>query len=461
MGVEGPAGAADFGSSDRDSENDIMNKRDCVFSRRRFMQSAAVSAFAAPYVLPSLVAGVHGGEGKILPSNRLTMGVIGCGGMGNADLGVFLGQPDVQVVAVADPDRSHRDATKNRIEKHYSAKSSTGTYSGCDAYNDYRELLARDDIDTVIQATPDHWHGLVVCHAAKAGKDIYGEKPLSLTIDQGRVMSDTVRRYGRVFQTGSQQRSDGRFRFACELVRNGRIGKVHQVTCGLPTGSVTSNKPAIPVPDGFDYDFWLGPAPEAPYCEGRTHWNFRWILDYSGGQVTDWGAHHIDIAHWGLGLQETGPIEVEGVGEYPKDGLWNAATNYRFVCKYRTGVEITVTNAFENGVKWEGDGGWVFVNRSRIDAYPKALLQETFGPTETHLPRTGEHHRNFLDCVKLRREPIAPIEQAHRTITVAHLGNIAMQLGRKVRWNPDTERFINDSAAARLRDRAMRGGWRL
>ena len=429
-------------------------------TRRQFVKRAG-AAIAAPYVLPSL-ARAASGLPRPAPSERITMGLIGCGGMGRGNLNGFLGMPDVQVLAVCDPDTVQRNAAKNSVEQRYAKETESGSYKGCDSYVDFRELLARDDIDTIIQATPDHWHALVVVNAARSGKDIYGEKPLSLTIQQGRVMSDTVARYGRVFQTGSQQRSDGRFRFACELVRNGRIGKVHKVTCGLPTGPTTDAKPPLPVPDGFVYDMWLGPAPAVPYCDGRTHWNFRWILDYSGGQVTDWGAHHIDIAHWGLGLQETGPIEVEGEGEFPTEGLWNAATNYRFMAKYRTGVEITMTNAFENGVKWEGEHGWVFVSRGRIDAHPKSLLQEEIGPGEVHLPRSsGGHRRNFIDAVRSRREPIAPIEQAHRTITVAHLGNIAMQLGRKVRWNPDTERFIDDPQAERMRDRAMREPWRL
>jgi predicted dehydrogenase len=390
------------------------------------------------------------------------MALIGCGSMGRGNLNGFLRQPDVQVLAVCDPDRGRREQVEKEVEQHYAAQTRDGTYSGCASYNDFREVLARNDIDAVIQATPDHWHAPIVVAAARAGKDCYGEKPLSLTIREGRVMSDTVARYGAIFQTGSQQRSDGRFRFACELVRNGRIGTVRRVTCGLPTGPTTGIHPTRPVPDGFDYNLWLGPAPWAPYCDKRTHWDFRWILDYSGGQLTDWGAHHIDIAHWGLGLQNTGPIEVEGSGEYPTEGLWNAATNYRFVAKYATGVEITVTNDFENGVKWEGDDGWVFVNRGRIDAHPKTLLRDTIAPNEITLPQApGGHRRNFLDCVRSRRDPIAPIEQAHRTISVAHLGNIAMKLGRKVRWDPDREQFIDDSTADRMRDRAMREPWSL
>jgi predicted dehydrogenase len=425
-------------------------------TRRQFVKASAV-ALAAPTILPSAALG----RGRTAPSERITMGLVGCGGMGRANLNGLLRHDDVQFVAVADPDIVQRSAAQKTIEDYYGKQRADGTFAGCAAYNDFRELLARKDIDAIVQATPDHWHALVVTAAARAGKDIYGEKPLSLTIQQGRVMSDTVARYGRVFQTGSQQRSDRRFRFACELVRNGRIGRVHTVTCGLPTTPTTGNHPTKPVPEGFDYNLWLGPAPWAPYCDNRTHWNFRWILDYSGGQVTDWGAHHIDIAHWGLGLTRTGPIAVEGVGEFPEDGLWNAATNYRFTCDYATGVRIIVTNKFENGVKWEGEDGWVFVSRGRIDAHPKSLLQETIGPNEVHLLESPGHHRNFLECVRTRREPIAPIEEAHRTITVAHLGNIAMQLGRKVNWDPEAERFVDDPTAERMRDRAMREPWRL
>lgn len=430
-------------------------------TRRRFVQSAAAAAFGAPYVIPSgLLASSPRGQGaRPAPSNRITMALVGCGSMGGANLNSFLGQPDAQVLAVCDPDRRHRDEKKRTVEQHYAKQRADGAFAGCDAVNDFRDVMAREDIDAVIQATPDHWHALVVIAAAKSGKDCYGEKPLSLTIEEGRAMADAVRLNGRVFQTGSQQRSDARFRFACELVRNGRLGTIHTVTCGLPTAPVTGNHPTIPVPEGFDYDLWLGPAPWAPYCENRTHWNFRWIFDYSGGQVTDWGAHHIDIAHWGLGLEETGPIEVEGVGEFPADGLYDVATNYRFTARYRTGVEIIVTNKVENGVKWEGEHGWVFVSRSRIDAEPKWLLEETIRPHEINLPRNNGHHRDFLDCVRSRRQTIAPIEHAHRTITVAHLGNIAMILGRKVRWNPDTEQFVDDPVATKMRGRALREPW--
>ncbi|MHC5024840.1 MAG: Gfo/Idh/MocA family protein [Planctomycetota bacterium] len=429
-------------------------------SRRQFLGEATLAALATPSVLGAAASSAMATR-RPPASERLTMALIGCGSMGNANLNSFLRQSDVQVVAVCDPDRARREQSRRTVEQRYADDVRAGTYSGCTEHNDFREVLARDDIDAVIIATPDHWHALTVVAAARAGKDIYCEKPLSLTIDEGRAMSDAVHRFGRVFQTGSQQRSDGRFRFACELVRNGRLGRVRRVTCGLPSGSVTDNHAPRPVPDGFDYDLWLGPAPWAPYCDHRTHWDFRWILDYSGGQVTDWGAHHIDIAHWGLGLEESGPVEVAGEATYPEDGLWNAPVDYEFTARYETGVELIGTNAHENGVKWEGDDGWVFVSRGRIDAQPEALLQDTIAPCEIRLPRPAGHHRDFLDCVRSRRDPIAPVEQAHRTITVAHLANIAMKLGRPVRWDPQAEQFIDDSTAQRMRRRAMRQPWRL
>ena len=394
-------------------------------------------------------------------SERITLALIGCGGMGRADMRILMSKPGTQVLAVCDPDRSRRKQARQEVEAHDAKRSRSGQYRGCEDYNDFRDVLARDDIDAVIVGTPDHWHGLIVVAASKAGKDIYGEKPLSLTIGQGRAMSDAVRRYGRVFQTGSQQRSDERFRFACELVRNGRIGTVHTVRVGIPGGQATGNYPPIPVPEGFDYDLWLGPAPWAPYCENRTHYNFRYNLDYSGGKLTDWGAHHIDIAQWGLGMVESGPVRVEGVGEYPRDGLWNAATNFHITATYANGVRLIIDNTYRQGVRFEGSDGWVFVSRGRLEAGPESLLHETIGPSEVHLYESKDHRQNFLDCVRSRRDPIAPIEHAHRSISIAHLANIAMQLGRPVRWDPAAERIINDASAVRMLDRAMREPWRM
>jgi predicted dehydrogenase len=434
-----------------------MAARQRCCSRRRFLKTATTS-LAAPWIIPS---SAWGRREAPPPGERITMGLIGCGGMGGANLHGFLRRPEVQVLAVCDPDRSRREAQRSAVEAFYAEGSRSGDYAGCESYNDFRDLLARPDIDTVIIASPDHWHALHVVAAARAGKDIYGEKPLSLTVRQGRVMSDTIRRYGRVFQTGSQQRSDRRFRLACELVRNGRIGRVRTITCGLPAGQSTVNHPTIPVPDGFDYDLWLGPAPWAPYCAERTHYNFRHILDYSGGKLTDWGAHHIDIAQWALGRMESGPTRIEGEGEFPRDGLWNAALHYELDCRYDDGVRLVVSTRAENGVRFEGDDGWIFVSRGRIEAAPEALLTSVIGPSEDRLEPSDNHHRNFLDCVRSRRQPVAPIEHAHRTISIAHLGNIAMQRRRPIRWNPDTEQIADDPAASRMLGRAMREPWRL
>jgi hypothetical protein len=233
------------------------------------------------------------------------------------------------------------------------------------------------------------------------------------------------------------------------------------VKVGIPGGAATGNHPPIPVPEGFDYDLWLGPAPWAPYCDMRTHYNFRYILDYSGGKICDWGAHHIDIAQWGLDTLESGPTEIEGVGKFPTDGLWNTAVNYRFTAVYENGVRLLVDNKLPQGVRFEGGDGWVFVRRGHIDAHPKSLLTSVIAPGEIHLHPSGDHRSNFLDCVKSRRETAAPIEHAHRTISIAHLANISMLLERKIHWDPQRERIIGDDDAQRMTDRALREPWTL
>jgi predicted dehydrogenase len=424
-------------------------------TRREFLKGALAAA-AAPYVISSLASAAQGP-----PSSRIAVGVIGTGGQGMALMRALLGEGGVQVVAVCDVDRDRRSAAKHEVEKHYARQKRSGRFAGCAACNDFRTLLARRDIDAVAIATPDHWHALQVVAAARAGKDIYCEKPLSLTIAEGRAMADAVGRYHRVFQTGSQQRSDGRFRLACQLVRNGRIGRLHTITAGLPTGMSCDPQPVQPVPEGFDYDLWLGAAPWAPYTAKRCHYQFRWILDYSGGRVTDWGAHHNDIAQWGGGTERSGPVAVEGAGEFPTRGLYNAAVNFRFACTYRDGVRLICTNRAPNGVRFEGTDGWVFVSRRRIDAHPKRLLRERFTPEDVHLYRSPGHVRNFLACVRSRAETVAPVEVAHRSATICHLGNIAMLLGRSLRWDPRRERFVGDDEANRMVARAMREPWRL
>jgi predicted dehydrogenase len=282
-----------------------------------------------------------------------------------------------------------------------------------------------------------------------------------------------VKRYDRVWQTGSWQRSESHFRFACELVLNGRIGRVHTVEVELPSGqpdfeNTKGQEPPRPAPECLDYDTWLGPAPCAPYCPARVHKNWRWVLDYGGGQLMDWVGHHVDIAHWGLGLDYAGPVEIEGRGEYPKTGLWNSPTKYHLTLKYANGVTMIITGAFSHGewwnttgTKWIGESGWVRVSRAGIDAHPKSLLGERFGPDDINLYRSPSHHRNFLDCVKSRTPTLAPAEVAHRSATPGHLGQIAMMLGRKIRFNPDTEQILNDATATRMLSRAMRSPWHL
>jgi len=429
-----------------------------IITRRQFLKGAALAA-AAPAVLPSSVLGQ---EARPTPSNRLTLGHIGVGEMGSSHLGRFLGTAEVQVLAVCDVDGERRNAARERVDKQYGYYSLSGNYKGSSAYSDFRELLARKDIDAVVIATPDHWHVPIAIAAAKAGKDVYCEKPLSLTIAGGRALCEAVKRYAVVFQTGIQQRSTGQFRFACELVRNGRIGKLHTIRTALGEGGRGVPVQAVSaVPPEFDYDFWLGPAPWAPYTKARCHKNYRWILDYSGGQVTDWGAHHNDIAQWANGTELTGPVEVEGQGEFPSEGLYDTATNWRFQCTYSNGVRLICTSEKPDGIRFEGAEGWIWVDRGRIDAQPRGLLNSTIAPNEIRLYKSTNHHSNWLECIRTRRQTIAPAEIGHRSATICHLGNIAMLLGRKLTWNPKRERFTNDDEANRMLYRAMRSPWQV
>jgi len=429
-------------------------------TRRTFLKragAAVIGAMGFPYLIPGSALGKNG---AVAPSNRITMGLIGAGGQGTHNMRAFLSKPEAQVLAVCDVDRNHRNRARDLVNEKYGNKD-------CATYNDFRELLQRKDIDAMIIALPDHWHAIAAVLTARAGKDIYAEKPLGYTISEGRAIVDAVEKYGIVWQTGSQQRSGRNFRFACELVRNGRIGEVHTVKVGLPYGNSIhkgNNKPA-PVPDGFDYDMWLGPAPYAPYTPTRCHWNFRWISDYSGGQITDWSGHHIDIAQWGMNTELSSPVEIEGTGNWPKakDGLFDTVEGYRFVCKYKEGFTMIVADSHQHkmGARFEGTEGWVHVNRSGIDAHPKSLLKSVIGPNEIHLYKSEDHHQNFLDCVKTRSRTVAPADVAHHSIMVGHLGLIAIKLGRKVYWDNDKERFINDPEADRLLSRPMRSPWHL
>jgi len=375
----------------------------------------------------------------------------------------FLNQADTHVVAVCDIDKNNLEIGVNLANEKYGNND-------CLRYHDYRELLARDDIDAASIALPDHWHAIASVAAARSGKDIYGEKPLSYSFSEGLAICDAVKRYGRIWQTGSWQRAQKNFRFACELVLNGRIGKVHTVEVGLPRGHTILNDITekdynftAPPPE-LDYQTWLGPAPWAPYCRARIHINWRWILDYGGGQLMDWVGHHVDIAHWGLGMDYGGPLEIAGHGEYPRTGLYNSPTKYRLVAKYANDITMIIAGGHDDirsGTKWIGDEGWVWVDRGGFEAHPANLNNEIISPDEINLYCSPGHARNFLDCVKTRQTTMTPCEIAHRSATPGHLGNIAMTLGRKIRFNPDTQQIIGDDTATRLLSRPMRSPWHL
>lgn len=432
-----------------------MRKRKAI-KRRDFIRAAS-AVIGAPFIVPSRVFGATA------PGNRFTMGCIGMGSQGTSNMQNFLKRDDIQVVAVCDVDRLHLLNAKEIVETTYAGKMETGNYRGCDHYNDFRDIIYRKDIDLVSIAVPDHWHAIPAIMAANEGKDIYGEKPLSRTIREGRAICNAVHRNGVVWQTGSWQRSVENFRFACELVRNGRIGKLKEVQVGLPTGKPIEPQPEMPVPEGFDYDFWLGPAPWAPYTKNRCHWNFRWIKDYSGGQLTDWAGHHCDIAQWGMDTEYTGPVEIEGEGVYPREGLWDAIIEYQFTCRYANGLVMKVANntKIPMGAKFIGADGWVYIDRKGITADPASLLTSVIGPNEIHLYRSNDHYANFIDCVRTRKLTVTPVEIAHRSISIGHLGDIAMQLRRKLRWDPDRERFIDDPEADRMLLRSYRSPWSL
>ena len=430
--------------------------------RRDFIKKssgAVLGTLVFPQIVPS---SVFAKPGQVAPSDRITLGCIGVGGQGMSNMRGFLTKNEVQVLAVCDVDRNHRDEAKRVVDENYQNQN-------CKTYNDFREVLARKDIDAIMTAPPDHWHGIICTSIAKAGKDVYAEKPLAFNISEGRAIVDAVQKSGIVWQTGSWQRSERDFRIACELVRNGRIGNVHTVRIGLPHGNRIWEAGTQPVepPEGFDYDMWLGPAPWRPYSPSRCHWNFRWISDYSQGQLTDWAGHHCDIAHWGMNTETSAPVTVEGKAIYPpaKDGIFDTAESYYFECEYKEGFRMIVADEKQQpkgmGVHFIGDDGWIHVHRGGLDAQQKSILTSVIRPDEIHLYESKDHIQNFLDCIRTRKKTITPVEVAHHSIMVGHLGDISMKLGRKIYWDLKSERFVNDPEADRYLTRPMRSPWHL
>lgn len=426
-----------------------------VINRRSFLKRASLAA-AGPLVLAGCATGSKRGRA---PSDKIAIGAIGLGWQGPDNLGQFLMNDDVQVVALCDVDRNHLMDVKDLVDRKYGNQD-------CAVYAHFEELLARKDLDAVSIALPDHWHAIPAIAALDAGLDVYGEKPLSHTLVEGRAMCGAVKRNKRIWQTGSWQRSVANFHRAAELVRNGRIGKVKYAEVGLGKGHAdyakTQGQTAFgPPPPELEYARWLGPAPEAPYCPARVHKNWRWIMDYGGGTLLDWVGHHLDIAHWGLGLDRTGPVSVEGTGVIPNEGLWNAPTEYDCTCTYADGLTIRIGSQFPGGTKWVGDKGWLFVTRGEIEAEPKSILDEKIGENEIQLYKSKNHVKNFIECIRTRKETIAPAETAHRSATVGHLCNIAIYTGRKIRWDPDKEMIAEDPGATAMLSPQYRAPWTL
>ncbi len=445
-------------------------------TRRRFLKmlgAGAAAGAALPCVVPSLVLG---GKGRVAPSDRITIGCIGVGNQGAGVMRNFLGQDSARVVAVCDVNARRQAVGKDHVNRRYGG-------SGCAVYRDFRELLARDDIDAVLVATPDHWHVLIALAAVRAGKDVYLEKPIGVSIAEAQALRAAVRRYGAVFQFGTQQRSNSRFRLACELVRNGRIGKVHTVNVWSPGSRSGGSLEVVPAPKEVDYDMWVGPAPFSPHTRHRCTNRFApgdpgkiwpFISDYCVGWISGWGIHPLDVAMWGVPEGLSGPLEISGKGVFPADGVCDTATDWDVAVRCDTGVTLNFTGqpapgewrrrygrGGAHGTAFEGTEGWVQVDRGGTSAHPKTLLRSAIARDEIHLYRSTSHVKNFLDCIRTRADTISPIDAAVAVDTLCQISAIAVRLQRRLKWNPANERFDGDQTANGMLTRAMRSPWHL
>ena len=449
-------------------------------SRREFIATAGKSIVASSIVagFPAIVpASVFGAAS---PSNRINVGAIGTGRISRGhDMPGIWKHQTARIMAVCDLDSARMEDARVLVNGHYSARTGK-PYDGVKMYGDYRELLANGDVDAVVISTPDHWHAIIAIAAVEAGKDVYLQKPTSLTIAEGRALSNAVHRSGRIFQIGSQQRSSPQFRYAAELVLNGRIGKLTTVEVGLPGDPSGDEEPTMAVPKTLQYDVWLGSTPVVPYTEKRVHpqkgyGRPGWLRceQFGAGMITGWGAHHIDSAHWGMGTEYTGPVEVWGSAEFPKKGLWDVHGPFRTEALYANGVRMIVSGDFPNGIKFYGTDGWVFVSRGNetvtasdpvarlkdsqaLAASDPKIITSVIGPDEIHLYESTDHHGNWLECVRTRRQPIAPVEVGHRACTACLIHHMAMKSNRKLYWDPTRERFKNDDEANAMLVRPQR-----
>jgi predicted dehydrogenase len=454
-------------------------------TRRKFLNDSLKAAAITPVAMqfPSIVPATV--FGKNAPSNRINIGAIGIGRISRGhDLPGVWQYDYAQVIAVCDVDKKRAEDGKKLVNDFYT-KRDNKPYDGVQVYHDYRALLGNKDIDAVVISTPDHWHALIGVAAAKAGKHIYMQKPASLTIAEGRIVSDVVRKSGVKFQVGSQQRSTEQFRYAAELVRNGRIGKLHTVYVGLPGDPSGEEEAEMTVPANLNYDMWLGSTPEVYYTEKRVHPQAGydrpgWLRceQFGAGMITGWGSHHIDSAHWGMGMEKSGPVEVWGHAEFPKKGLWDVHGIFKTEALYADGVKMIVSNELPNGIRFEGSEGWLFVSRGdaqvtssdpnakkeyakKLDAGNPALLTSVIGRNEFHFTVSKQHHGNWLESIRDNKEPIAPVEEAHRSCSACLVHHIAMKLGRKVYWDPLTEKFKNDDEANAMLSRPQRNPYLL
>jgi len=414
-----------------------------VYDRRRFLRDCLA---AGAVVLHPAVAY----NATAQPSEKIRVGVIGCGGQGKSNLNAIKGS----VVAVCDVDSKRLGEAKDLVVK---------ANGKCEAYADYRKLLEAKDIDAVLLATPDHWHALPAIEACLAGKDVYCEKPMTLTIAEGQAMVKAARKHERIVQCGSQQRSDDKFRTACELVANGVLGKVKAVKVGI--AGVNFKGPAVPdgdPPAELDYDAWLGPAPKKPFNTLHVHYNFRFFWDYSGGQLTNWGAHHLDITQWGLGMDASGPATIQGQARFHKEKWYEVPEWCEIVYTYANGTVVTCGQGQKMGATFEGnDGQWIYVNRGKLEASDPELLKPLQARDAVRLYVSRSHHGNWLECIRSRKLPICDVAIGHRSATVCHLGNIAVRSGKKVTWDPAKEEVVGDSEVAAMVSRPYRAPWKL
>jgi len=446
--------------------------------RRKFISDSmtvAAGTIILPTIIPSSVMG------KNPPSDMINIGWIGNGRQGSGDASATMRFDQAMFVAVSDLDSNRMALGKKRIEDFYSKKTGKSDYVNVKTYGDYKELLRNKEIDAVLITTPDHWHAQPAIEAALAGKDIYLEKPTSLTIAEGRKLSDVVKKTKVILQVGTQQRSSVQWRYAAELVRNGRIGKLHTVKIGLPGDPAGPEAPPMPVPKNLNYDMWLGSTPEVYYTEIRVHpqnsINGRpgWLRceQFGAGMITGWGQHHFDSAAWGMDTEYTGPISVKAVADFPKSGLWDVHGDFMSVAEYKNGITQLTSGGYPNGVRYEGTEGWIFVTRGgytatpsdpvaadrntkALDASDPKILTSVIGPNEIHLYESSSQQGNWLDCIKSRKEPISPVEIGHRACTVCLLSGMAMHLNRELKWDPEKERFINDNEANSMISRPQR-----